>query len=220
MNANGGAPRVAVNMGGRRRRFRGIWAVAVRRTRVHHLRGSDADQRCSSATPAGSRRQRSRWPSSRRPASTWCGSPRPTASTRRASWATSPPTPRRVQIAAGILPIYTRTPTLIAMTAAGLDALSDGRCHPRPRRVRPAGHRGLARRALRHAARPHPRDHRDLPQGLGAARQARARRAATTPARSPRDRAPGSASRSRSSPTPCATASRSGSRRSAPRTWR
>jgi F420-dependent oxidoreductase-like protein len=33
----------------------------------------------------------------------------------------------RVQIASGILPIYTRTPTLIAMTAAGLDALSAGR---------------------------------------------------------------------------------------------
>lgn len=34
-----------------------------------------------------------------------------------------------VQIASGILPIYSRTPTLIAMTAAGVDALSDGRCH-------------------------------------------------------------------------------------------
>ena len=33
----------------------------------------------------------------------------------------------RVQIGAGILPIYTRTPTLLAMTAAGIDALSDGR---------------------------------------------------------------------------------------------
>lgn len=33
----------------------------------------------------------------------------------------------RVQIASGILPIYTRTPTLLAMTAAALDALSDGR---------------------------------------------------------------------------------------------
>ncbi|HEX4866398.1 MAG TPA: LLM class F420-dependent oxidoreductase [Acidimicrobiales bacterium] len=32
-----------------------------------------------------------------------------------------------VQIASGILPIYTRTPTLTAMTAAGLDALSEGR---------------------------------------------------------------------------------------------
>ena len=35
----------------------------------------------------------------------------------------------RIQIASGILPIYTRTPTLLAMTAAGLDALSDGRFH-------------------------------------------------------------------------------------------
>jgi F420-dependent oxidoreductase-like protein len=34
----------------------------------------------------------------------------------------------RVHIAAGILPIYTRTPTLIAMTAAGIDAMTDGRC--------------------------------------------------------------------------------------------
>jgi F420-dependent oxidoreductase-like protein len=33
----------------------------------------------------------------------------------------------RVEIGAAILPIYTRTPTLIAMTAAGVDALSDGR---------------------------------------------------------------------------------------------
>ncbi|MCD9623551.1 LLM class F420-dependent oxidoreductase [Rhabdothermincola salaria] len=36
-------------------------------------------------------------------------------------------TTESVTIAAGILPIYTRTPTLMAMTAAGLDALSDGR---------------------------------------------------------------------------------------------
>ena len=33
----------------------------------------------------------------------------------------------RVEIGSGILPIYTRTPTLIAMTAAGLDELSGGR---------------------------------------------------------------------------------------------
>lgn len=33
-----------------------------------------------------------------------------------------------VQIASGILPIYTRTPTLLAMTAAGLDYISGGRC--------------------------------------------------------------------------------------------
>jgi F420-dependent oxidoreductase-like protein len=34
----------------------------------------------------------------------------------------------RVEIASGILPIYSRTPTLIAMTAAGVDNLSGGRC--------------------------------------------------------------------------------------------
>ena len=34
----------------------------------------------------------------------------------------------RVEIGSAILPIYSRTPTLIAMTAAGIDALSGGRC--------------------------------------------------------------------------------------------
>jgi F420-dependent oxidoreductase-like protein len=33
----------------------------------------------------------------------------------------------RVEIGAGILPLYSRTPTLLAQTAAGLDALSEGR---------------------------------------------------------------------------------------------
>ncbi len=35
----------------------------------------------------------------------------------------------RVQIGSNVLPIYTRTPTLIAMTAAGIDFLADGRFH-------------------------------------------------------------------------------------------
>jgi F420-dependent oxidoreductase-like protein len=34
----------------------------------------------------------------------------------------------RVEIGSGILPIYSRTPALIAQTAAGVDALSGGRC--------------------------------------------------------------------------------------------
>jgi F420-dependent oxidoreductase-like protein len=34
----------------------------------------------------------------------------------------------RVHIGSAILPIYSRTPTLIAMTAAGIDAISGGRC--------------------------------------------------------------------------------------------
>ena len=33
----------------------------------------------------------------------------------------------RVRIGSGIIPIYTRTPTLIAMTTAGIDSLSGGR---------------------------------------------------------------------------------------------
>jgi F420-dependent oxidoreductase-like protein len=35
----------------------------------------------------------------------------------------------RVEIGSAILPIFTRTPTLLAMTAAGVDALSEGRAH-------------------------------------------------------------------------------------------
>jgi len=35
----------------------------------------------------------------------------------------------RVEIGSAILPIYSRTPTLIAMTAAGVDAISGGRCN-------------------------------------------------------------------------------------------
>jgi F420-dependent oxidoreductase-like protein len=34
----------------------------------------------------------------------------------------------RITIASGILNIYSRSPTLLAMTAAGIDALSEGRC--------------------------------------------------------------------------------------------
>ena len=35
----------------------------------------------------------------------------------------------KIEIGAAIIPIYTRSPTLIAMTAAGLDHLTDGRFH-------------------------------------------------------------------------------------------
>ncbi|PRC59024.1 LLM class F420-dependent oxidoreductase, partial [Mycobacterium sp. ITM-2017-0098] len=33
----------------------------------------------------------------------------------------------RIELGTGVVPIYTRTPTLMAMTAAGLDYVSDGR---------------------------------------------------------------------------------------------
>jgi F420-dependent oxidoreductase-like protein len=35
---------------------------------------------------------------------------------------------KKVEIGAGIVNVYSRTPRLLAMTAAGIDALSDGRC--------------------------------------------------------------------------------------------
>lgn len=60
---------------------------------------------------------------------------------------------QRVGLASGILQLYTRTPTLTAMTAAGL-ITSPTAGSPRPGRVRPAGHRGLPRCALRRPDRP------------------------------------------------------------------
>ena len=55
----------------------------------------------------------------------------------------------RVEIGSAILPIYTRTPTLIAMTAAGIDAAVGGALPPRSGRLRAPGDRGIPRRALR-----------------------------------------------------------------------
>src|ERR1035438_4947336 len=103
----------------------------------------------------------------------------------------------RLQIASGILQIYSRTPTLTAMTAAGLDYVSDGRfvlgigasgpqviegwhgvpCYARHRGVRSAGDRGLARGSLRCPGRPDSRGDRDLPPRV-AARAAGVRREA------------------------------------------
>src|ERR1700677_1899037 len=51
----------------------------------------------------------------------------------------------RVEIGAAILPIYSRTPTLIAMTAAGIDALSDCRFIRGLGASRPQGIQGYQR---------------------------------------------------------------------------
>ena len=63
----------------------------------------------------------------------------------------------RLQIAAGILNVFSRTPGAILQTAAGLDNVSARPGGARARRLRAAGDRGLPRPALRQAARPHPR---------------------------------------------------------------
>ena len=46
----------------------------------------------------------------------------------------------KVIIASGILNIYSRTPSLMAMTAAGIDSLSEGALHAWFGRFRPPGH--------------------------------------------------------------------------------
>ena len=70
----------------------------------------------------------------------------------------------RVQIGSGIVNVFSRTPALLGMTAAGIDFVSDGRVHPRPRRVGSAGGRGLPRRALREADAAHQGDIEIVPK--------------------------------------------------------
>ena len=100
----------------------------------------------------------------------------------------------KVKLASGILQMYTRTPSLTAMTAAGLDFVSGGRFMLGIGASGPQVIEGFHGVKLRRAARPHARDHRDLPPGL-AARAGGATRAATTRSRCPRARAPAWASR-------------------------
>src|SRR5579875_1145072 len=56
----------------------------------------------------------------------------------------------RAQIGSSILPFYSRSPALLAMTAAGVDALSGGRCILG---IRTPGHRGLSRGPVRRPGR-------------------------------------------------------------------
>ena len=62
----------------------------------------------------------------------------------------------RVELMTGILPVYSRSPALIAQTAATIDALSGGPLRAGPRHVRSPGDRGLARLPVRQAVGPHP----------------------------------------------------------------
>ncbi len=73
----------------------------------------------------------------------------------------------------GSCSIYTRTPTLTAMTAAGLDYVSGGRFTLGIGASGPQVIEGFHGVPLRRAAGPHPGDHRDLPAGL-APREGRA----------------------------------------------
>ena len=101
----------------------------------------------------------------------------------------------RVEIGTGILNVYSRTAALMAMTAAGLRLRERRPVHPRPRRLRPAGHRGLPRRAVREADGAHQGVHRGLPHDLEARAEVRVPRPDRATCRCPRARAPGWASR-------------------------
>ena len=98
-------------------------------------------------------------------------------------------TTERVELASGILQLYTRTPTLTAMTAAGLDYVSDGRFTLGLGASGPQVMEGFHGVPLRRADRTHPRGHRDLPPGV-AARDSCDMRARTTTIPLPPDRAP------------------------------
>ena len=76
-----------------------------------------------------------------------------------------------IEIGSGILNVFSRTATCMAQTAAGLDYVSKRPLHPRARRVRPAGDRGLPRRAVREADAAHPRLHQRVPDDAGGARR-------------------------------------------------
>ena len=169
--------------------------------------------------PVVSARRPPRWPRSRRPGWTWSGWPRPTGSTGPASWATWPPSPRRWRSARPSCPIYTRTPTLIAMTAAGIDTLSDGRFHLGLGSSGPQVIEGWHGVPVQRAPSAAPGR-----SSTSAGRSGPARRRWSTRARYytmplPRGQGTGLARPSRSSPIRCARRSPSGWPRSGRRTW-
>ena len=90
----------------------------------------------------------------------------------------------RVRLATGIIPTFTRTPTLAAMGFATLSSLAPGPRRRRRRRVEPDRGRALARPGVRRPARPHPRVRRGdarLPRrGQGAVRGTTTSRSATS----------------------------------------
>ena len=96
---------------------------------------------------------------------TRCGSPRRGDRTRSRCSGCSPGKTERVALGSGLLQIPARQPTATAMAAATLDVMSRRALPARPRRVRPAGLRGLVRRAVRPARRAHARVRGDRAHG-------------------------------------------------------
>ena len=86
----------------------------------------------------------------------------------------------RLRLGTAIVQMSARTPAATAMAAMTMDHLSRRALHPRPRRLRPAGGRGLVRPAVRQAAGPHARVRRDHARRLRARAGPSPRRARTT----------------------------------------
>ena len=94
---------------------------------AHGARSSDeAVDGCDPSIGRRGPRRRGR-PTWKRPVSTRCGSARPTDSTRSPCSGISPAARTVIQLGAAILPVFSRSPALVAMTAAGLDFVSSGR---------------------------------------------------------------------------------------------
>ena len=87
----------------------------------------------------------------------------------------------RLRLGTSVIQLSARTPTACAMAALTLDHLSRRAAHPRARRLRATGRRGLVRPEVPQAAGPHPRIRRHPAAGLGA-RGAGAQRRAALPA--------------------------------------
>ena len=124
---------------------------------------------------------------------------------------------RAIEIGSAILPIYSRTPVLLAQTAAGIDAAErgDGSSSASGRRGPRSSRAGTASPYTEPLER-HPRDHRASAAGCGAARcSTNDGPLPHPPARRTRGRA--WARRSSSSPTPCAPTSPSGWPRMGPK---
>ena len=128
--------------------------------RAHRLLGHGPHER-------GPARRSSRRPSAS--ATTRSGPRRPTGRTRRRSSAGSPGRRRRSGSGRRSSRSPARSAAMTAMTAATIDQLSNGRMILGIGIVGAAGQRGLARRALRQAARPHARLRRGAADGAARA---------------------------------------------------
>ena len=124
----------------------------------------------------------------------------------------------RLRLGTAIVQMSARTPAATAMAAHDHGPPLRRALHPRPRRVRPAGRRGLVRPAVRQAARPHARVHRDPARRLRA-RGPRHRARPALPAPVSGRHGPRQAAEVDAAPA-CARRSRSSSAPRAPRTWR